>query len=101
MSLCAPQLLEKTPTEREYFTMNFNNWLDTNESISGILAITSEKRGGGISDLVISESGISDGIVYMWIESGTQFQTYRIEVRAQLSTSRIVEGDGLLKVTDK
>lgn len=101
MSTTAPQLLEKSSFDREYYTMDFSNWLSSSETISGILEITSEKRGGGISELSIQESGIDTQTVYMWISSGVDYNTYRIEVSIQTSTGRRLNGDGLLKVTDK
>lgn len=97
----APQYLVKAPSERRYYTMNFANLMSTSETISTIRSITSEKRGGGISELTISDSGIVGQTVGMWIESGSNFQTYRVEVEISTSLGQILQGDGLLRVTDK
>jgi len=95
--------LVKAPVERRYYSMDFSALLSTSEIISSITSITSEKRGVGTSDLLIDGTGISsDGkSIEMFIGSGTDFQTYRIEVQIMTSDSNILQGDGLLKVSDK
>jgi len=101
-STCAPQFLIKAPSERRYYSMDFSNLLNTSESITSIVSITSEKRGGGVTDLLIDDSGISsDGkSIEMYIAGGVDFSVYRIEVRVG-TPSQLLEGDGLLKITDK
>ena len=101
MSTSAPEHLIKAPSERRYYSMDFSNLMSSSEIISLIRLITSEKRGGGLSDLTISDSGIIGQTVGMWIESGTDYLTYRVEVEVQTSLGQILQGDGLLKVTDK
>lgn len=101
MTTTAPRLLEKSSFDREYYTMDFSNWLGSSETISGIVEISSEKRGGGLSDLLIQDSGIDNQTVYMWISSGIDYNTYRVEVSIQTSLGRRLNGDGLLKISDK
>lgn len=92
--------LVKAPSERRYYSMDFSALMGTSETISSISSITSEKRGGGVSDLLIDSTGINGKTVEMYIGGGTDFQTYRIEVLIQ-TPSQILQGDGLLKITDK
>lgn len=97
----APEYLIKAPSERRYYTMDFSNLMTTEETITLIDSITSEKRGGGISDLLIADSGIVGQTVGMWIQNGTDFQTYRVEVQITTSAGQVLQGDGLLRVSDK
>lgn len=102
MSVTAPQLLCKQPWEKRKYRMFFTHLMDTNETISNIVTINSETIGGGLSDLVITGSGISgDGkYIDMWIEGGTHKQRYRVEGRIETSGQQKLEGDGLITITD-
>ena len=102
MPIEAPELVSKQEWERLYVTMDFSNVLGTTKTISLIDSITSEKRGGGVSDLIIDSEVIgSDGqSVEFYVGGGTKFYTYRIEVRVYDSASQQLEGDGLLEVLD-
>lgn len=99
----APELLVKAPLERRYYSMDFSNLMATSETITEINSLTSEKRGGGNSDLLIDDTGISsDGkSVEMYIASGLDFQTYRVEVLVTTSSPQILQGDGMIKISDK
>jgi hypothetical protein len=103
VSTTAPELLCKSPLERRYYGMDFSNLMSDDETITEILSITSEKRGGGESDLLIDSTGIGDDnkSVEMYIASGTDFLTYRVEVYAKTSENQYLQGDGQLRVTDK
>jgi len=103
MALTANQRLCKQPTETRQFSMDFTNVLGTGESISSISSIDSEKTGGYTSDLSIATSGISSDSkqITMYIASGTLGSTYRIEVLVNTDASQILEGDGILYVTDQ
>lgn len=92
----------KSPAERRYYSMDFSALMADAETITSIISVESEQRGGGVSDLAIDDTGIgSDNrSVEMYIASGTDFQTYRIEVLVDTSLQRL-QGDGLLKITDK
>ena len=82
--------------------MDFTNILETGESISYISSIASEKEGGYLTDLSITTTGIASGSkkVTMFIESGTLGSTYRIEALVSTDASQILEGDGILFITD-
>lgn len=102
MAVTANQRLCKQPAEKRKFTMDFTNVLDTGETISSITSIASEKQGGYASDLSITSTGIVTGSekCEMYIASGTLGSTYRIEVIVATTASQILEGDGILFITD-
>tara|TARA_B100001013_G_scaffold333697_1_gene250839 strand:- start:400 stop:717 length:318 start_codon:yes stop_codon:yes gene_type:complete len=105
MSLTSNQRLCKQPTEVRKFEMDFSSVLGTNENISSIVSINSEKVGGYTSDLIIGSTGLISatptGTVEMYIESGTLGSTYRIEILVNTDASQVLEGDGILYVTDQ
>ena len=102
MAVTANQRLCKQPSEKRKFTMDFTNILGTGELIQGISSVGSEKEGGYISDLSITSTGIVTGSKQcdMFIESGTLGSTYRVEVLVTTDASQILEGDGILFITD-
>ena len=102
MSVTANQRLCKQPAEKRQFTMDFTNILGTGELITQITTVSSEKEGGYLTDLSITSTGIATGSkkVTMFIESGTLGNTYRIETLVTTDASQILEGDGILFITD-
>ena len=102
MSVTANQRLCKQPAEKRQFTMDFTNILGTDEAITQITSVSSEKEGGYLTDLSITSTGIATGSkkVTMFIESGTLGNTYRIETLVTTDASQILEGDGILFITD-
>ena len=103
MAVTADQRLCKQPLEKRLFTMDFTNVLGTGEGISVISGITSEKMGGYATDLSITGSGISSDTkkINMYIASGTQGTTYKVEVLVNTDASQTLEGDGILYITDR
>ncbi len=105
MGLTADQRLCKQPTETRRFTMNFSSVLGTSENITDITSINSERVGGYDSDLIIGSTGLVSAspttTAEMYIQSGTLGSTYRIEVLVNTDASQILEGDGILYVTDQ
>jgi len=105
MALTSNQRLCKQPTEVRKFEMDFSSVLGTSENISSIISIDSEKVGGYTSDLIIGSTGLVSATptstVEMYIESGTLGSTYRIEVLVNTDASQVLEGDGILYVTDQ
>ncbi len=106
MGVTANQELCKQPAEKRKFSMEFSSLLGTDEIISIISSITSETIDGGTSDLTITSPSIIDGNatdsrVTLWIEDGTAGLKYRIEILVNTSGGQILQGDGLLKVTDR
>lgn len=76
------------------------------EVISSIDGVTSETISGGASDLTITLPTIVNGVgtssrIELWIEGGTAGIKYRIEILVTTSDGQILEGDGILKVTDR
>jgi|15BtaG_2_1085339.scaffolds.fasta_scaffold00006_21 hypothetical protein len=108
MSVTADERLCKQPSEKRRFLMEFSKLLTvgSSETISGINSIVSANVGETGTDLTISQTGIIDGLgtdsrVVMWIEAGTSERTYRIETLVTTTSGQILEGDGLLHVTDR
>ena len=108
MGILSNQRLVKQPTETRKFGMEFNNLLGTSETVSSITSIVSEKIDGSTTDLTITSSGIEtstvsskNSLVTLWVAGGTTGNTYKIEVLVATSSSAILEGDGILFVTDR
>jgi hypothetical protein len=108
MGILSNQRLVKQPSETRKFGMEFNNLLETSETVSSITSINSEKIDGSATDLTISSSGIDtsptsskSSLVSFWVAGGTTGNTYRIEVLVVTSSSAILEGDGILYLTDR
>ena len=105
MALTANQRLCKQPGEKRKFEMSFASVLGTSESISSITSVASEKVGGYDSDLTITSTGLVSAAptttVEMYVAGGTLGSTYRIEVLVNTDASQILEGDGILYVTDQ
>ena len=105
MAVTANQRLCKQPGEKRKFEMSFARVLGSSENITAITSVASEKVGGYTSDLSIGSTGLVSatptGTVEMYIESGTLGSTYRIEVLVTTDASQILEGDGILYITDQ
>jgi hypothetical protein len=108
MGILSNQRLAKQPTETRKFGMEFNNLLETSETVSGITSVSSEKIDGTSSDLTISTTGIEtstvsskNSLVTFWVAGGTTGNTYKLEILVNTSSSAILEGDGILYVTDR
>lgn len=108
MGILSSERLIKQPAETIKFGMEFNNALSTSETVSGITSINAEKIDGSSSDLIISSTGIEtstvssrNSLVTFWIAGGTTGNTYKLEILVNTSTSAILEGDGILYVTDR
>jgi hypothetical protein len=108
MGVTANQELCKQPAEKRKFGMEFASLLtaSSSEQISTIDSVTSETIDGGTSDLTITLPSIVNGVgtnskVEVWIEDGSAGIKYRIEITVTTTDGQILEGDGLLKVTDR
>ena len=88
--------------DRNYYCMDFSTHdsFQTGDSISGIPIVKSHARGSSDTDLLIEDVSTSGSYVCMWISSGTPYTTYKIEVEANTTLGRRIEGDGYLKVGD-
>ncbi len=100
-NITANQRLCKQPAEKRKFSMDFSNLLATGESITTISSVTSEEIDGGASDLVITGQTLNGASVEMFIESGTSGKTYRVEITVNTNGSQILQGDGILYVSDR
>lgn len=101
-NLTANQRLCKQPSEKRRFAMDFSRLLSTGEVITALSSITSEEINGDPSDLTISGQTVVNGNkVEMFIEGGTSGKTYRVEITVNTNGSQILQGDGILYVSDK
>jgi len=94
-NITAKQRLCKQPAEKRKFSMDFSQLLATSE------ILTSEKIDGSASDLTITGTTINGNKVEMFIEDGTTGNTYRVEVTVNTNGSQILQGDGILYVSDR
>ena len=100
-NITANQRLCKQPAEKRKFSMDFSNLLASGESITTISSVTSEEIDGGASDLTITGQTLNGSIVDMFIECGTSGKTYLVEVTVNTNGSQILQGDGILYVSDR
>lgn len=100
-NVTAPTHLCKQPGETRSYTMDFSNLMVDGETIDSFETPTSELRGGGGSDLVITDTAINGQTITMTIAGGTDRFVYRIEITIDTSASQTLQGDGVLKATDK
>lgn len=102
MGATADETGVKQPSEKRMFTMDFSAKMNSNETIksSPAPAVTSIKTCGTASDLDITDLTISGQIMTMLIAGGTSGVRYRVEVILTTSLDYILEGDGILKVSD-
>lgn len=100
-NITANQRLCKQPVEKRKFSMDFTALLGSSELITGITSVTSEEINGGASDLTITGQTVVGSKVEMYIEGGTSGITYRVEVTITTNGSQILQGDGILYVSDR
>lgn len=97
----SPNQLYKQPSELRTYSMDFANLLASGETISSITSVDSIIQGSTTaSDLTIASKIISGTTIQFSVAGGTSKRTYRIEVLIVTSLANILEGDGLLVVTD-
>jgi len=100
-NITAKQRLCKQPAEKRKFSMDFAQLLATSEILTSISSVTSETIDGGASDLTITGTTINGSKIEMFIEDGTSGNTYRVEVTVNTNGSQILQGDGILYVSDR
>ena len=96
----APQNLTKQASEVRTYSMDFSNLMASAETIASITSVTSELRGGGTSDLTLASETISGQTITVIISNGTKAHTYRVEIIIVTSSGAVLEGDGLLKISN-
>lgn len=101
MSITSKQRLCKQPAEKRKFSMNFSQLLATSEIITSIDSVVSETIDGDTSDLTITSPTINGSNIEMFIEGGTSGKSYRVEVTVNTNGSQILQGDGILYVSDR
>ena len=100
-SVTAPERVVKQPSEVRQYIMTFANILASGETISTIVSVTHEVRGGGTSDLTVYNEVATTNEVSTWISGGTNNVTYRIEITVTTSEGQTLEGDGIISVRDE
>ena len=100
-NITAKQRLCKQPAEKRKFSMDFAQLLATSEILTSTSSVTSETIDGGTSDLTITGTTINGSKVEMFIADGTTGNTYRVEVTVNTNGSQILQGDGILYVSDR
>lgn len=98
--ITASEILVKQPAESRIYSIDFSALLGTTETIS-TMAVTSMLIGGDTSDLTIGTPTEEDGVVSFRISGGTHNYRYRIEVTVTTNASNTIEGDCILKVSDR
>lgn len=104
MGVTSSTILTKQPGEKRQYSIGFSPLMVTGETIEAddpAPAVISEYIGGGTSDLIITTVQISGQTVTFWIEDGTDKNRYRIEATITTSAGQILEGDAILKISDK
>ena len=99
-SLTSSVIIFKQPSEIINVSMDFTNWVDSTITLSSPV-VTSESYGCDTSDLLITNVVVSVKFVNMTIASGTDGNRYRIEVLVSTDGGETLEGDGILKVSDR
>jgi len=101
MAVTAPTHLDKQPGEARYYAIDFANLMVTGETISGTPVVVSELRGGGTTDLTITETTIDGQTVVMKIAGGTDRHVYRVQATITTSGAQTLQGDGILRIKNK
>lgn len=100
-NITAKQRLCKQPVEKRKFSMDFSQLLASGETITSIASVTSETIDGNTSDLIITGQTINGSKIEMFIADGTSGLTYRVEITVNTNGSQILQGDGILYVSDR
>ncbi len=94
--LTSTDVIIKQSEEILNVSMLFDELLADSVTISTIVSITSSPTG-----ITVTNSGISDGLVYFTIADGVDGTNYTIQVKITTSSSETLMGEGLLKVRDR
>lgn len=100
-NITSKQRLCKQPAEKRKFSMEFSQLLASGETITSIASVTSETIDGNTSDLTITGQTINGSKIEMFIADGTSGLTYRVEITVNTNGSQILQGDGILYVSDR
>jgi hypothetical protein len=98
--LSSSVVVKKQPGETIQVSMEFTNWLDTGITISNPI-VTSTAYGCDTSDLSITSVAVNGQFVDMLISGGTDRTRYRVQVQVNTSGGEVLQGDGILEVTDR
>ena len=99
-NLSSSVIVKKQPGETIKTSMEFTNWLDTGVTISNPI-VTHVSYGCETSDLTVTNITINGQFVDMLISGGTDRTRYRVQVQVNTSGGEVLQGDGILEVTDR
>lgn len=94
---------DKQPAERKDYPIDFSDWLaeisggDTISIATAVVACTSTPANTAMTiyQVVVSPSGVS-----VWLEGGTDGETYKVTVTATTAGARIDESEITVRVKD-
>jgi hypothetical protein len=85
----------KAPNERKRYSIDYDDWLDTGETISSVVFTVDPA-----DELAIASSSISSRSLAMFIEGGDANQTYSVTVQITTSLGQIKEDTVTFAVRD-
>lgn len=98
--LSSSVIVKKQPGETIKTSMDFSNWIDTGVTISSPI-VTHVSYGCETGDLTITGVVVNGQTVEMLISGGTNGYRYRVQVQVNTSGGEVLQGDGILEVTDR
>jgi len=99
MSVSANNIIEKQPGETLNLAFEFNNFLNTGDSLDSVVYLSGIKIGGDASDLTLGGPLVSGTQVIFACAGGTAFNRYRVETGVNTTLGEILNADGFLHVT--
>lgn len=80
----------KTPAERKRYSIDYSNWLDTDETVASyVFGITPSTSPAFVVDA--TSLGSSDTVLIFFVSGGVAAEQYTIDVRATTSGGQIKE----------
>jgi hypothetical protein len=95
MTLEPTERLTKQPTETRTYSIDFVNLLSSTETITSVVSVTATPSG-----LTLGTGVVSGTSVAFRVSGGTDGTLYNLRVIVNTSSANVLEGDGLLEVTD-
>lgn len=92
----------KQPSESRLYSFNFENLLETGETITSVASVTQTNLGkvSGSGNLTLGSETFSDSSVQLRISGGTEWESYKVTVLVNTSLNNILELDGILRIRE-
>jgi len=97
-SVESTNVLCKHPSDNRRFSFNFEDILETAETISGTPTVTSTANSVNAGALTISSISVVGQTVLFWISGGTDGHKYKLICTIVTSASQTLVGIGKLEV---